>query len=103
MEKFSGGYIPINPNFVIGSLKNNKSIDHEQNGIISNAKNILFRGCPTFPSVFLESKLGEIAKYGGFLYYSIFNELKWEQTIKGFYSKEFVRLKKSVLEENKNV
>lgn len=88
MEKFSGGYIPINPNFVIGSIKNDTLADEEINGIISIAKNILFRGCPTFPSHILESKLGEITKYGGFYYYVNKNELKWDKTIKGYFSKK---------------
>ena len=59
MTKISGGYVAINPNFVISDIKKKSRIDNELDGLVAIVKNILLRGAPTKPSVFLESKIGK--------------------------------------------
>ena len=91
MEHFSGGYIPINPNFVMNEVseKNTNDILY---GLCAIIKNILFRGCPSKPSDFIEEKLGKVdKKYGGYKYYSENKPLVWKKTIKGgFYTPALV-------------
>lgn len=55
MKKYSGGYSNLNPNFIISNIKNSK-IDDDYFGILCVAKNILFRGCPTNASVYINAK-----------------------------------------------
>lgn len=87
MEKFSGGYIPINPNFVIGGLNKKVSLDFELQGIIDIVYNILFRGVPTNPSIYLKNNIGEIDdKYEDFKYCYSDDDYKWDNTIKGYGS-----------------
>ena len=57
MEKFSGGYLPINPNFVVGGLNKKIPLDFELQGIIDIVYNILFRGAPTNPSIYLKNNI----------------------------------------------
>lgn len=52
MNKYSGGYCNLNPNFVISDLKF-KDIDSNTVAKLQIAKNILFRGCPTLFSPLL--------------------------------------------------
>lgn len=87
MEKYSGGYIPINPNFVIGGLNKKVSLDFELQGIIDIVYNILFRGVPTNPSIYLKNNIGEIEdKYEDFKYCYSDDDYKWDNTIKGYGS-----------------
>ena len=87
MEKFSGGYIPINPNFVIGGLNKKVPLDFELQGIIDIVYNILFRGVPTNPSIYLKNNIGEIEdKYEDFKYRYSYDDYKWDNTIKGYGS-----------------
>lgn len=87
MEKFSGGYIPINPNFVIGGLNKKVPLDFELQGIIDIVYNILFRGVPTNPSIYLKNNIGEIEdKYENFKYRYSYDDYKWDNTIKGYGS-----------------
>lgn len=87
MEKYSGGYIPINPNFVIGGLNKKASLDFELQGIIDIVYNILFRGVPTNPSIYLKNNIGEIDdKYEDFKYCYSDDDYKWDNTIKGYGS-----------------
>ena len=83
MTKISGGYVAINPNFVISDIKKKSSIDNELDGLVAIVKNILLRGAPTKPSVFLESKIGKIEKQGKYYYTRSTRTLEWERTIKG--------------------
>ena len=83
MKKFSGGYIPVNPNFVMNDIlgKNDNDITC---GLVAIIKNILFRGCPAKPSELLSDKLGKRkTSYGGFWYYNENKLLLWDTTIKG--------------------
>lgn len=87
MEKFSGGYIPINPNFVIGGLNKKISLDFELQGIIDIVYNILFRGVPTNLSIYLKNNIGKIEdKYEDFKYRYSYDDYKWDNTIKGYGS-----------------
>ena len=87
MEKYSGGYIPINPNFVIGGLNKKVQLDFELQGIIDIVYNILFRGVPTNPSIYLKKNIGEIEdKYEDFKYCYSDDDYKWDNTIKGYGS-----------------
>lgn len=87
MKKFSGGYIPINPNFVIGGLNKKVSLDFELQGIMDIVYNILFRGVPTNPSIYLKNNIGEIEdKYEDFKYCYSDDDYKWDNTIKGYGS-----------------
>ena len=58
MKHISGGYVAINPNFIISNLKDKQAIDQETLGLISILKNIIYRGAPTKPSTYLLDKLG---------------------------------------------
>ena len=85
MEKFSGGYLPINPNFVVGGLNKKIPLDFELQGIIDIVYNILFRGAPTNPSIYLKNNIGEMEnKYGDFKYCYSYDDYKWDKTIKGY-------------------
>lgn len=87
MEKYSGGYIPINPNFVIGGLNKKVSLDFELQGIIDIVYNILFRGVPTNPSIYFKKNIGEIEdEYEDFKYCYSYDDYKWDNTIKGYGS-----------------
>lgn len=87
MKKFSGGYIQINPNFVIGGLNKKVQLDFELQGIIDIVYNILFRGVPTNPSIYLKKNIGEIEdKYEDFKYCYSYDDYKWDNTIKGYGS-----------------
>lgn len=87
MEKYSGGYIPINPNFVIGGLNKKVSLDFELQGIMDIVYNILFRGVPTNPSIYLKNNIGEIKDgYEDFKYCYSYDDYKWDNTIKGYGS-----------------
>ena len=59
MNYYSGGYVPFNPNFVIANLKDKPNADKKLSGIIDILKNILFRGVPSIPSIFLREYIGE--------------------------------------------
>ena len=83
MIKISGGYVAINPNFVISDIPKKNDIDKELDGVIAIVKNILLRGVPTKPSCYLESKLGKVKKQGQYYYTISTKDLKWEATIKG--------------------
>lgn len=58
MHYYSGGYVPFNPNFVISEINTKSSVDQNLSDVIDIVKNILFRGVPTKPSVFLQEQLG---------------------------------------------
>ena len=84
MLKHSGGYIPINPNFVVGINEEQvKNIDVELQGIVSIIHNILFRGVPTKPSHYLKNNIGQLNKLGGYKYCYGNSDLEWDLVIKG--------------------
>ena len=86
MIKISGGYVAINPNIVISDLPQKSEIDFETEGVISVLHNILLRGAPTKPSVFLSDNIGEATKTNeaNEYYYTLPTKtLSWEKTIKG--------------------
>lgn len=82
MIRVSGGYVSINPNFVISGIKFNAKIDDELYGVIAIIKNILLRGAPTKPSLFLQDNLGS-CKIDGYKYTLPTKKLNWDKTIKG--------------------
>lgn len=86
MEKFSGGYIPVNLNFVASDLLVFEAISEQYAGVCAVLRNILFRGAPTKPSPLIVDTLALTEKYGAFNYYHKQSECKWSETIKGFYS-----------------
>ena len=84
MLEFSGGYLPINPNFVVG-LKNKQPLgDGPLKGYLSIAKNLLFRCGTIKPSPFLEERLGIKKKYSRYLTHNTLSpNLIWDSVIKG--------------------
>ena len=82
MIRVSGGYVSINPNFVISGIKVNAKVDDELYGVIAILKNILLRGVPTKPSAFLREVLGD-CNTDGYKYTLGTKKLDWSKTIKG--------------------
>ncbi len=82
MIKISGGYVAINPNIAISNITKKAKIGTEFDGVIAVLKNILLRGTPTKPSVFLKEILGD-CKTGGYKYTLGTKKLDWSKTIKG--------------------
>ena len=80
MIKYSGNYSNTNPNFVIQNLTGDK-LSNEYLPSICIVKNIILRGCPTIPSKYLQSELGEIGKEHLPLISSVVP--KWERIIRG--------------------
>ena len=78
MIKFSAGYIPVNPNFVIQNLDEKNNIEP----VFAILQNIFTRGCPTIPTQKLreqyDNKLDQTYKY----FYD-FKNTKWDKVIKG--------------------
>ena len=83
MIKISAGYNYINPNFVIQNMCEPESWAHPVFAIL---KNLLMRGCPTIPSLYLREKFGEPEKRDGFTYCHNFDGLNWSGVIKGGYT-----------------
>lgn len=83
MIKISAGYNYINPNFVIQNMCEPESWAHPVFAIL---KNLLMRGCPTIPSLYLREKFGEPEKCDGFTYCHNFDGLNWSGVIKGGYT-----------------
>ena len=82
MKHISGGYVAINPNFIISNLKDKQAIDQETFGLISILKNIIYRGAPTKPSTYLLNKLG-YKPTGKYIYTCGTKKLIWDKVIKG--------------------
>ena len=82
MKKYSGGYSFVNPNFVISDITTKQPIDEELLGVIAVTKNILFRGVPTKPSVYLSQVLGNVES-DKFQYTYGTRENEWDSIIKG--------------------
>ena len=81
MHYYSGGYVPFNPNFVISTIKTKSSVSQTFSDVIDIVKNILFRGVPTKPSIFLQECLGKpISERIKYTYGTKKN--KWETIIK---------------------
>lgn len=80
MKKFTANYSNTNQNFVIQNLSGD-GIVNEYLSAICIVKNIIQRGCPTTPSNFLQSKLGEIDKE----FFPLISSTppKWERIIRG--------------------
>ena len=83
MIKISGGYVPINPNFIISGIKKEKEISDELRAILAVLENILLRGVPTKPSKFLSDTIGEPEKTGKYLYTDDGSFPCWDSVIKG--------------------
>lgn len=83
MIKISGGYVPVNPNFVLSKISTKAKIDVELEGILAVLQNILLRGTPTNPSVFLKDELGIPKKEDKYLYSKSTKKMSWKKTIKG--------------------
>jgi ATP-dependent DNA helicase RecQ len=80
MRKFTANYSNTNRNFVIQNLSGDR-VANEYFSAICIIRNILQRGCPTTPSKFLQSKLGQINK--DFLPLISSTPPKWERIIRG--------------------
>lgn len=80
MQKFTANYSNSNHNFVIQNLLGDR-IENEYLAAICIVKNIIQRGCPTIPSKYLQSKLGELDKS----FYPLVSSTppKWERIIRG--------------------
>lgn len=79
MIKISAAYCSYNPNFVIQNLDEPKKWESP---IFAIFKNLVMRGCPTIPSVFLREKFG-LPQTGDFNYNIDFDNLNWDSVIKG--------------------
>lgn len=85
MKKYSANYCFSNHNFVIQNL-NGKRINNEFLPAICILKNILQRGKPTLPSVFIQEKIGAIHKRKDFEKSFALIDKKapiWERIIRG--------------------
>ena len=80
MIKVSASYNYCNPNFVIQNLDEPKEWVHPLFAVL---KNILMRGCPTIPSLYLRDNFGEPVVEKGFTYNRDFDGLNWEGIICG--------------------
>lgn len=98
--KFSGGYVAINPNFVMTEMPAKEKIDFELEGVIAVLRNILLRGAPTKPSVFLKESIGEVPKTNGYIYTLPTKELCWNKTIKGGTTNPAVSFYEKLTREN---
>lgn len=57
MKKYSGGYVKKKLNFIISGIPSFVLIDKQVKGVLCVLKNIIFRGSPTSPSKYIESKI----------------------------------------------
>ncbi len=80
MIKISASYNYTNPNFVIQNLDEPSEWSHP---IFAVLKNILMRGCPTNPSLYLRNYFGNLQKEENFNYSRDFNNLNWNGIIRG--------------------
>lgn len=83
MKKYTANYAFTNPNFVVQNLVENEI---EDRALLFVLKNVLQRGFPTIPSVFLQEQLGQIHKEEDFKMPFLFispEPLTWHSTIKG--------------------
>ena len=80
MIKFSASYNGVNPNFVIQNLE--PPVEKWSHPVFAVLKNILMRGCPTLPSLFLREKFGYPQK-DNITYHRDFSNLDWSGIIKG--------------------
>ncbi|MFI3228758.1 MAG: RecQ family ATP-dependent DNA helicase [Bacillota bacterium] len=82
MQKYSAGYVNINPNFVIQNLE---IIKEQEAPILAVINNILTRGFPTIPSRFLKQCFGncEFSTINKAKYKLNFNNVNWDNVIKG--------------------
>lgn len=60
MLKYSATYVPFNPNFVISDIPKRNDVIPEIPGITAIIYNILARGVPTKPSLYLENAIGAL-------------------------------------------
>lgn len=80
MIHISANYNYFNPNFVIQNLDEPENWAHP---IFAVLKNILMRGCPTIPSLYLRNHFGTPKKEKTFIYNRNFNDLDWRRVIRG--------------------
>lgn len=80
MIKISASYNFCNPNFVIQNMDEPKKWAHP---IFAILKNILMRGCPTIPSIYLRNNFGEPEKSNQFIYNRDYKNLDWNGVIRG--------------------
>ena len=80
MINISASYNYCNPNFVIQNMDEPKKWAHP---IFAILKNILMRGCPTIPSLYLRNNFGEAKKRADFNYSRDFTGLNWNGIIRG--------------------
>lgn len=79
MIKVSATYNSVNPNFVIQNLDEPENWAHP---IFAILKNVLMRGCPTLPSLYLREQFG-VPQKTAFLYRRDYSDLDWSGIIKG--------------------
>lgn len=84
MLRFSGGYLPINPNFVVGVKDKKTKMSESLDGFLAIIKNLMFRCGTIKPSSFLEQSIGAKKKYGRYLIYNSYTRTpRWDTIIKG--------------------
>ena len=84
MLTFSGGYLPINANFVLGIKKDPITVDQALDGYLAIMKNIMFRCGTINPSPLLNKSFGPRKKYGRYFICKNSNQVpNWEHVIKG--------------------
>ena len=84
MLRFSGGYLPINPNFVVGVKDKKTKMSESLDGVLAIIKNLMFRCGTIKASPFLEQQIGLKKKYGKYLVHnSPVQTPKWDFVIKG--------------------
>ena len=81
--KYSACYVKVNPNFVIDNVPEGIKPTSEFNAIFSIARNIIQRGCPTKPSKYVQTILGQYTKYDNMVYCDDNKQLDWSKTIRG--------------------
>ena len=93
MIKVSAGYNQINPNFIIQNLDEPDEWAHP---VFAMLKNILMRGCPTLPSLYLREQFGEPKKAPSPYRYD-FSLHNWSGIIKGGDSNPALRFYEKIL------
>ncbi len=80
MEKYSAGYVSVNPNFVIQNIG---AFNDKENAIFAVMNNIFTRGFPTIPSRFLKESFGRTILLEKCKYKLNFSNVNWDDVIKG--------------------
>ena len=91
MLRYSANYSNTNSNFVICNIANNHAhhVNSKYNDVICILKNILQRGCPTKPSVFLQNYIKNTDdQYFPFINTKAKLYPHWDESIRGYDAKD---------------